>query len=780
MSSIERRFREACSRGDIKLFSLDEAVCTTSRVGRLLVRRTRNRRTRIPSLDFTFTDDSCNSIVHYLAGAEPPRSRRKLRLMRFHLLKKQRPMETDSQRASIIDSLLSENRSLNFLLLNTRRQNVLHFCAETNSVAVLRTILDAVFTGKIASTQTPLLEQEDENGMTPFIVALQQHNFKCVQLLVTAGAYPLDVQDTPPVQSPVPEQGPSVVWSILQSIAKSFIGMFGRKEEKLQELHAELDLTRESYVDTGGGGGGVEVLRGLGEIRTDYLQSLEQLRMHFHTDESTAASVFFNRNFDLERILSSDPIPSFSHSVENTGPVFCDKLCLQERQCEEQDFCQVCFEELKDRRNKIRLPCNHPTCDTCWKGILLARMSEGAVHRSICPSPDCNLPFPVSCLPQILPQQDFERFLNLLSSKYVDLSPQIKWCPAPHCGSAVKANEPESVLTTSCSCGTEFCFSCSSSPHDPATCEQVEEWKSILETINSDKESMEWINRKTVPCPNCKAPIERNGGCNQVTCTICWTVFCYRCGQLWAGHDDHYICRLVPEQEPIEIESVPNGIWTGVQELLGNLKKRISTSSFWWHMRQYLANDFNAIQYQCVGNYMTQLLQLTLPTELLVEGVGFERKIDSPETEVQHLRVLVETIISSKRVYKNSFILAFYLRSGSSKRKFLIRLQKQLQPLLDEITVHLTHFPGFDQITTPNQQMVSSDVTFTKDVELLKRQFVYVHELHKRRREIMSFCQLVCRFRNDVIRAGRLGMFQHRKQFAPILPPTTDFEPLTS
>lgn len=54
--------------------------------------------------------------------------------------------------------------------------------------------------------------------------------------------------------------------------------------------------------------------------------------------------------------------------------------------------------------------------------------------------------------------------------------------------------------------------------------------------------------------------------------------------------------------------------------------------------------------------------------------------------------------------------------------------------------------------------------------DLLKRQFLYVHELHDRRVEIQSRCQMTCRFRDDLIRAGRLGLINHTKAHMQTLP----------
>lgn len=41
-------------------------------------------------------------------------------------------------------------------------------------------------------------------------------------------------------------------------------------------------------------------------------------------------------------------------------------------------------------------------------------------------------------------------------------------------------------------------------------------------------------------CPECKRPIEQNGGCNHMTCEACTTQFCYVCGLQAVGDSGHW------------------------------------------------------------------------------------------------------------------------------------------------------------------------------------------------------------------------------------------------
>jgi ariadne-1 len=52
-----------------------------------------------------------------------------------------------------------------------------------------------------------------------------------------------------------------------------------------------------------------------------------------------------------------------------------------------------------------------------------------------------------------------------------------------------------------------------------------------------------WEQQNTKPCPRCSSRIEKNGGCNHMTCEHCHYEFCWICGHEWNSHNgDAYNC----------------------------------------------------------------------------------------------------------------------------------------------------------------------------------------------------------------------------------------------
>ncbi|KAH3668258.1 hypothetical protein OGAPHI_002012 [Ogataea philodendri] len=97
-----------------------------------------------------------------------------------------------------------------------------------------------------------------------------------------------------------------------------------------------------------------------------------------------------------------------------------------------------------------------------------------------------------------------------------------------------------------CSNGHRFCYACLSEDHAPATCTVVQTW---IKTCADETETSHWITANTKDCPKCSSPIEKNGGCNHMTCGECHYQFCWICLGDWSRHKNNYVCTSFNDEE---------------------------------------------------------------------------------------------------------------------------------------------------------------------------------------------------------------------------------------
>mmetsp|Transcript_12605 Transcript_12605/g.29433 ORF Transcript_12605/g.29433 Transcript_12605/m.29433 type:complete len:158 (-) Transcript_12605:428-901(-) len=82
-------------------------------------------------------------------------------------------------------------------------------------------------------------------------------------------------------------------------------------------------------------------------------------------------------------------------------------------------------------------------------------------------------------------------------------------------------------------CKRQFCF-VHNDAHPDRTCK---DYTRILRT--QEKPSEHWKQRNAKKCPGCKTPIEKNEGCNHMSCT-CGTDFCWLCGKRTDDYEAHF------------------------------------------------------------------------------------------------------------------------------------------------------------------------------------------------------------------------------------------------
>ena len=150
----------------------------------------------------------------------------------------------------------------------------------------------------------------------------------------------------------------------------------------------------------------------------------------------------------------------------------------------------------------------------------------------------------------LLPFPTFLQIIDYQKDIRIAMDRRFKYCPNNQCTSLLRVNgqiisqkegklqtinknHPANIICPNCY--NNFCFECDKPAHWPASCEDAE-WfiKESAKLINQVYEAAYYVAR-VKKCPQCKMPMEKNEGCQHMTCR-CSHQFCWECLQDWASH----------------------------------------------------------------------------------------------------------------------------------------------------------------------------------------------------------------------------------------------------
>lgn len=190
---------------------------------------------------------------------------------------------------------------------------------------------------------------------------------------------------------------------------------------------------------------------------------------------------------------------------------------------EDTFVCRICCDPCHSS-TAFSMGCNHNFCRPCYTNYLTAQIADGpSCILAHCPQHKCKQTVTRGIIQQLVSTEDFEKYSMYVTRNFIEMSKTMRYCPAPSCN---KVAVGSGVSTVRCSCSCPFCFRCGEEAHDPCSCAQLEEWQQKCE---NESETANWILANTKKCPNCNARIEKNQGCNHMSCKLCKSEFCWIC-----------------------------------------------------------------------------------------------------------------------------------------------------------------------------------------------------------------------------------------------------------
>lgn len=212
--------------------------------------------------------------------------------------------------------------------------------------------------------------------------------------------------------------------------------------------------------------------------------------------------------------------------------------------------CTICFGFVENSESFVKNGCKDVFCDECWRNYLTGKiMDEGMASFIQCPGFGCTILVEDDLILKLI--QDpivHKKYERRITEDFVQCHRLMKWCPAPDCTRVIKTSLT-SHTHVQCDCGFVFCFCCGRDAHEPVNCGILKVW---MLKVDKDAETGNWLAKNTKDCPKCGTLIEKNGGCNHMTCRVvsCRHEFCWVCLGPWAPHGNTwYKCNKFEAQD---------------------------------------------------------------------------------------------------------------------------------------------------------------------------------------------------------------------------------------
>jgi ariadne-1 len=319
-------------------------------------------------------------------------------------------------------------------------------------------------------------------------------------------------------------------------------------------------------------------------------------------------------------------------------------------------ICGDCFVV----QDLLAIACGHQFCRNCYASYIASKVEEGpsCVHMT-CPMFRCKRIVPQSILSNVADPIVAKKYRMFLTRNFIETSRNIRWCPGSGCDKVAIAS---GVTTVICTCGVPFCFKCGEEAHDPVSCVHLADWQ--LKCSN-ESETANWILANTKKCSQCNSRIEKNQGCNHMTCKICKHEFCWICMGSWAEHGQttggYYKC---------------NRFEGGPSDGTAAQKAKVELDRYLFYYQRYHAHD-RSLKFAAANRKDAEKRMVE------IQEAGRSAWI-----EVQFLRQAVEQVICCRRVLKYTYVHGYFLQDTTQEK----RLFEHHQEMLEKHTETLHHY----------------------------------------------------------------------------------------
>ncbi|KAF2692067.1 hypothetical protein K458DRAFT_286283 [Lentithecium fluviatile CBS 122367] len=212
------------------------------------------------------------------------------------------------------------------------------------------------------------------------------------------------------------------------------------------------------------------------------------------------------------------------------------KQAQQRSQARELE-CIVCGETVPTPDLPYLVSCTHEpqTCRDCFAAWIGSELENKDWQSIKCPGSDCRVILAHEEVKQYATKEVFEKFDSYAVRAALGDDPNFRWCRAQGCNSGqVHLSGEDSNIFRCVACGHRVCVIHNDTFHEGETCQEFDYRTSGQKERDQRKQeeaSERAIGKLTKKCPGkgCSFNIQKNGGCDHMTCSRCHYEFCWEC-----------------------------------------------------------------------------------------------------------------------------------------------------------------------------------------------------------------------------------------------------------
>lgn len=338
--------------------------------------------------------------------------------------------------------------------------------------------------------------------------------------------------------------------------------------------------------------------------------------------------------------------------------------------------CEVCYDDY-DQKDMMAMPCAHQFCRQCWYDFCVNAVTEEgpACVRATCPQAGC---------PELVTEEEMkaslekkaprilDRYRSFQLRSFVESNKLTRWCPGKGCeqiANAVSASaaEQDDNVAHCEHCQLYFCIVCGEEPHAPCGCKELARWN---EKCRNESETANWILANTKSCPKCVSRIEKNQGCNHMTCQRCKYEFCWICMGDWNDHGantgGYYKCNKYDSGAG------------GPEDMSDAAKAKRELDRYLHYYKRFHAHAE-------AQKFAKKQLKETEARMVLLQ----ESSDDARWSDVEFLKTANEQLVECRRVLKYTYVYAYYLPNTGSAAMRKERFEHH-QEMLERFTENLS------------------------------------------------------------------------------------------